>query len=99
MRKILLTMRTGYCGMDSHEAWLIPEDVEDNDLDNWAWERAVDHAASYGIYPTDYDAEEDEENEPEYSGDNIDGHWRLFEDKDLGKVTYVPNEGPEWLEW
>ena len=100
MRKILLTLRTGYAGMSAHEAWLIPEDVSDDDLDNWAWERAVDHADSYGIYPSDFDAEEDEDaEEPRYSGDNIEGSWRLFEDKDLGKVTYGANDGPEWNVW
>lgn len=100
MRKILLTMHTGYCGMDSHEAWLIPDDVSDEDLDNWAWERAVDHADSYGIYPESDENEEDENYvEPRYSGNNIDGSWRLFEDKDLGKVTYGANDGPQWNEW
>lgn len=85
--------------MDNHEAWLIPDDVSDEDLDNWAWERAVDHAESYGIYPPNEDGEEDEENEPEYSGDNIEGSWRLFEDKDEGKVKYGYKDEISWNEW
>lgn len=93
MRKILLTLRTGYAGMSAHEAWLIPEDVSDDDLDNWAWERAVDHADSYGIYPP---SDDDFEEEGDYSGDNIDGSWRLFEDKDAGKVMYGHQQEIHW---
>lgn len=96
MRKILLKMHTGYAGMDSCEAYLVPDDVSDNELDEWAYWKAVDHAEAYGIYPP---SEDDEEEEPEYSGDNIDGSWRLFEDKDIGKVTYGANDGPEWNVW
>jgi hypothetical protein len=85
--------------MNSHEAWLIPDDVSDEDLDNWAWERAVEHAESYGIYPPSDDGEEEGYVEPKYSGSNISGSWRLFKGKDLGKVTYGNNDGPQWNEW
>lgn len=98
MRKILLTMHTGYAGMSSHEAWLIPEGVFDNELDDWAWERAVDYADSYGIYPPS-DSSENEDDEPEYPGDNIDGSWRLFEGKDAGKVMYGSKHEISWNEW
>lgn len=83
--------------MSSHEAWIIPEGVSDNELDDWAYYKAIDHAEMYGVYPPSDN--EDEDDEPEYPGDNIDGHWRLFEDKDTGKVTYGTNAGPEWNEW
>ena len=92
MRKILLTMHTGYAGMDSHEAYLVPDDISNDELDDWAYWKAVDHAESYGIYPP---SDEDDE-ESCYTGDNIDGHWRLFEEKDRGKVIYGYNQEISW---
>jgi len=94
MRKILLTMHTGYAGMDSHEAYLVPDDVSNDELDSWAYWKAVDHAESYGIYPSSL--EDDEDISSTYSGDNIDGDWRLFEEKDSGKVLYGANQDISW---
>lgn len=93
MRKILLTMHTGYASMDSHEAYLVPDDISNDELDDWAYWKAVDHAESYGIYsPSD----EDDEEEQDYAGDNIDGSWSLFEEKDTGKVIYGSNQEISW---
>jgi hypothetical protein len=86
-------MHTGYAGMDSHEAYLVPDHVTDNELDEWAYYKAVDHAESYGIYPPSEDGFEEE---GDYSGDNIDGSWRLFEDKDVGKVMYGHQKEVHW---
>lgn len=85
-------MHTGYAGMTSHEAYLVPEGVPDDELDDWAYGGAVEHAASYGIYPPS----DDDEYESEYTGDNIEGTWRLFEEKDRGKVTYGANQEIGW---
>lgn len=79
-------MHTGYAGMDSHEAYLVPDHVTDNELDEWAYYKAVDHAESYGIYPP---SEDDFEEEGEYSGENIDGSWRLLRIKMLEKLCMV----------
>lgn len=98
MRKILLTLHTGYCGMEAHEAWEIPETVSDDELDTWAWECAVEHAGRYGIYPESDEDDEDLE-DSRYSGHNIEGSWRIFEDKDTDKVTYGANDGPSWNTW
>ncbi len=85
-------MHTGYSGMDSHEAYLVPDDIPNDVLDDWAYWKAVDHAESYGIYPPS----DEEEEEPNYPGDNIEGHWRLFEEKDSGKVLYGANQEISW---
>ena len=92
-------MRTGYCGMTANEAWLIPESIPDNELDEWAYYKAVDHAGYYGIYPPSEEDEDEDEKESGYSGENIEGNWRLFEDKDLGKVTYGSKDTPKWNTW
>lgn len=102
MRKIFLTMHTGYVGMDSHEAWLVPDDVTDKELDDWAYWKAVDHAESYGIYPPhEYEYEDEVDEDEEYdrmAGENIEGHWRLYKDSDEGYVTFS-SSGVEWNEY
>jgi len=82
MRKIYFTYHTGYCGMDSHEVVEFPNDVTDLELDDHAWQEALQHAESYGIYPpSDEDFDEDgfeTEDSPCYSGENIEGSWEEY---------------------
>lgn len=70
MRKIKVYMSTGYPSMDSYEI-LTPQ--EDEDLDELAWEMALAHAESYGVYPYPEDLEEGED-ESCYSW-GIGGSW------------------------
>jgi hypothetical protein len=83
MRKIVLFLHTGYCGMDAWEFWEVDHDLSDDELYDLAWQRAVDNAESYGIYPREWyqDADEYDEEDEAYS-DNIEGS---FED-------YVPDK-------
>lgn len=68
-----VTCHTGYCGMDSHEVLVLPAHYSDDEVQEIAWEMAVENAAMFGIYPPE-DLEDDEEcDEPEYSGENIEG--------------------------
>jgi hypothetical protein len=70
--------------MESHEVVEYPDDVTDLELDDDAWQGALDHAESYGIYPpSDEDFDEDgfekeTEDSPCYSGENIDGFWEEY---------------------
>ena len=50
-RKIVIHLRTGYCGMDSHQFFEINGDATEDAITEFCWELAVDNAASYGIYP------------------------------------------------
>lgn len=83
MRKIVLTLHTGFCGMDSHEFWKVSETATDAELNELCWERAKENADSYGIYPySEYcDDPEFDEDDESYS-DNIEGS---FEDYDPDK--------------
>lgn len=96
MRKIVFHLHTGYAGMDTDVAYLVPDDVTNEELDDRAYWEAVEHASHYGIYPP---CDEDEEDEPEYSGENIEGSWHLYTDKDKGKLTYGANDEIEWNEY
>lgn len=81
---MVLHLYGGVTGTDSADFYLVPVGTSQEDLDNFAWQKAVDWAESFGIYPEsdkpeDYDDEEDHGDE--YS-DNIEG-W--FEDYDADK--------------
>ena len=84
MKKMILSLTTGYAGMKSCEAYLVSdEDYNDwktgdvnNNLDSEAWQAAVDFAESYGIYLPDEDNEEEETGR--YSSANISGFWEEY---------------------
>ena len=84
MRKIVLFLHTGYCGMDSWEFWEVPETTTEDELYDLAWQCAKDNAEMYGIYPRhEYEGEEEGYNEEdECYSDNIEGS---FEDYDPDK--------------
>lgn len=74
MRKLFVTLRTGYCGMDAYDLIEVPDDMSEEDIDEEIWDMAVNHASSYGIYPpSDYDDEDDDENYQD--GSNIEGSY------------------------
>ena len=80
MRKIVIGMHTGYCGMDSWEFYEVPDDVTDTELNDFAWDLAKQHAESFGIYPTNEFEGTDEEWEEvsdSYSY-NIDGWFEEY---------------------
>ena len=79
MRKIVLFLHTGYCGMDSHEFWEVSETATDDELNELCWERAVDHAGSYGVYPRDEYADEPEFEDGDQYSDNIEGSFQDYD--------------------
>ena len=98
MRKIVLFLHTGYCGMDAWEFWQVPETATEDELDELSWDRAKDNAESFGIYPAwEYaDSEDFDENDEAYS-DNIEGSWEDYNpDKHDG---HTMNGTPDWQEY
>lgn len=96
MRKIVLTLRTGYAGMDAHEGWEINADATDAEIYDLADERALDHAEMYGIYRL-FD---DEEESGDYSGNNIEGSWEDYvPEKHDGKLLYGTNSTIQWNQY
>lgn len=79
MRKIVIGMDAGVAGTDGWEFYLVPVTLTDEELGDFAWERAKDHAEMYGIYPrSEYeDSDEYEEDGDQYS-DNIEGWWEDY---------------------
>lgn len=66
--------------MDSYDVLEYNDDVTHEELDNDAWQMAVENAESYGIYPECYreeNGELDEEFDDSYSH-NIEGSWEIY---------------------
>lgn len=84
-RLIVFSLYAGFCGSDSHEFAVFNDDITENELDEEAWRRAVDHADSYGVYPrSDYENDPDitdEELENDTYSDSIEGSWEDFDPK------------------
>lgn len=87
MIKVILRLDCGP-GMESAEPYLVSEEewaIYDNPqfgvsldhLADYAWERAVEFASLYGIYP-ESDCGDDEEDSDDYS-DDINGWFELYD--------------------
>ena len=83
-KKMVLHLDAGVAGMNDAEFWKIPVNISENDLSNLAWERALDHAEMYRIYPENCRPEDFDEEDAGYESysDNIEGY---FEDYDPEK--------------
>ena len=82
MRYIVFMLNAGMAGTDAAEFAEFDDDVTDDELSDEAWERALEHASSYGVYPMEAMPEDHDENEAtwqsdEYS-DDIDGCWEEY---------------------
>ena len=75
MKKMVLRLTTGTCGTDATEFYLVPDSVTEVELSDYAWERALENADSFGIYPP---SDEYEDEDAEYDED-IGGSWAEYE--------------------
>lgn len=78
MRKIYFKYYTGYCGMEAAEVVEFSDNVTEEELNEYAHQGALDNAESYGIYPTEYMENEEDEDSEDYS-DNIEGCWEDYD--------------------
>lgn len=71
--------RTGYAGEGCNELIEVPDTITNEELDEWAWEGAVEHAQSYGREMCTDDCRDDE-CEMEHPGNtNIEGSWEPYD--------------------
>lgn len=87
MRKIVIGMDAGMAGTDSWSFWLVPESITDDELSDFAWQCAKEHAEMYGIYPRhEYEDTEDFDEEDESYSEGIEGWWEDYDpDKHDGR--------------
>ena len=105
MIKVILIMDAGFAGSDAHEVYWVTQEQWDiytgkakgyDTLADFAWQEAVEHAASYGVYPAEAKPEDYDEDE-DYGGDeyseNIEGHFELYDEE---KHSGLKAGGGEW---
>ena len=77
-KKMVLRMYTNTVGTDANEFCLVPNDITQKELDDYAWDSACQNAESFGIYPPDPEGtDEDNENTDE----GISGHFEDYDPK------------------
>ncbi len=99
MRKLVLFLEAGV-GTKEASAWLISDEVSQEDLEDFAEQQALEHAESYGRYPESQRPEDASEDEEDDYSDDIDGWWEAYDsDKHDGQLTYGSNSSFEWSSW
>ena len=86
-------MDAGIAGTDEYEFWIVPVTATEKELNDFAWERATNHADMYGIYPASEYAYEDIEADPDSYSHNIEGYVEDYnpEKHDMHTMTGTPH--------
>jgi hypothetical protein len=97
-------MYAGYAGTKACEAYIIPDGVTDDELDDFAWQRGVERAELYGVYLHDeYEDTENEDNVNEYGcssySDNIEGYWKPYLPEHDGHLICGATKEVFWNEY
>jgi len=93
-KKMVLHLSTGIVGTEASFFYELNKDYTEEVLDEYAYERAIEHALSYDIYPPEY-LEEDPNFPEDKISDTICGWW---EEYDPDQHTYYVDETPEFQE-
>lgn len=96
-KKMVLVVDCGI-GTRNHTAYLVPLEYPQNDLDTYAWECAVEHAESYGLYPEpDFSEYEDGDCDSEEYCDDIGGWFEDYNAKEHdGQLIFGNNRDFTW---
>jgi hypothetical protein len=102
MRKMVLIMDCGP-GMHQYEAFLVGDDVTEAQLNTYSWERGIEFASMYGIYPMsdmpeDFDEDEEGCMSNQYS-DDIEGYFVPFNEEEHDGWLTLGNEPINWQEF
>ena len=96
MRKMVVHCSTNQVGTDCVYPLLVQDSATETEIDDRAWQIAVEHAASYGIY---YNGDLDEEDIPEGDEDSYTGAIEGFaEDYDPEKHDMLRQGGGSFEE-
>lgn len=101
IKRIVFKCSAG-AGTTSAEAYEVPVDVTDEQLDAFAWELAVNNAETFGIYEPSFDSDCDEEDEEEeqHDWDQVEGHWEVYNsNKHDGILMYGNQTEVAWNVW
>ena len=98
MRRIAFMGSAGMSGTDYCEVEEVPDETTNEQLNQEAWDRAVDWASMYGVeQPSDEYNEDEEEDWDDRSGywDNVEGYW---EEYDYEKHGSLKSGGGKWFD-
>ena len=90
-RKIVLHLQTNSTGTDAWEFYTVPADLSNDDIENLVQERANENAETFGIYPPDFNSDEEDED----ADDNIGGSWYDYV-PDKHDLYRVGNDNDYW---
>lgn len=85
VKKYVVHMSVGYTGMDGVDALLVEDDWTEEQIQQEPYYMAVDHAESYGYYPSENGFSEDEdehEDSNDHYVDSIDGWAEPYDPKE-----------------
>jgi hypothetical protein len=98
MRKIVIGMNAGFVGTDAWEFYEVPVTITDGELNVFVWQRAKDHAESYGVYPREeYADTEDYDEDSESYSDNIGGWYEDYDPAEHDGHTMTGT--PSWQQY
>lgn len=101
MRKMVLFVECGV-GTKSATAYLVPESITQEQLDDYSWEAACQHGETYGYYPESArpdDEDEDSEDSGDTYVDYIEGWWEEYDAKEHdGELIFGNNRDFNWEE-
>ena len=67
-----VTLHTGYCGSVGYDILVMPADATQEQIDDAAWQMALENAAIYGYYPPSEGSDDwEEDEEMDTDGDNV----------------------------
>jgi hypothetical protein len=83
VKKLIVFMTTGYCGEEAADALSVPENFTEEEINDIAWEMAVDNAESYG---RELEPDDDPEDEVDYAYPDFSVHKYDPEKHDMYRV-------------
>jgi hypothetical protein len=94
-------MDAGQVGTDAWEFYEVPDDVTEEELNDYAWQLGIQHAEMYGIYPREEYAADpdisDEELDSDSYSDDISGWWEDYDPEKHDKYSH--NGTPHWEQY
>lgn len=69
-KRLIAYLHVGFCGMDNYEAFIMPDDATQDEIDQEVWYMALNNAEAYGYYPRSDDDPDDDYDEA-WNSDNV----------------------------
>jgi hypothetical protein len=90
-------------GAHELQAWEVPAELDEQEIDTLAWNLACEYAESYGVYDpgetTDWD-DLDAWEEADHAWSQVEGWWATYDSaKHDGELLYGNNTEVQWNQY